>query len=180
MTKPNELYTNRLVLKEYTPSIINEVFSVLSKQDCMNYFTADENRYLLLKEMFEGGMETHRISMRMFLITDKITKRTLGECGFHTWNVKHNRAEIYYLIYEDKDKQMGYMKEALHTIIPYGFNQLRIHRIAGLVDAANIASRKILEYFGFVKEGVLRQDYKVGDVQEDSVIYSLLKQEYPF
>jgi [ribosomal protein S5]-alanine N-acetyltransferase len=178
MDKPFELYTNRLILKEYTPAIIKELYSLLNEQAFKEYFTADENRYSLLKEMCEGGMETHRISMRMFLIIDKNTNRTLGECGFHSWNVKHNRAEIYYLIYETTDMQKGYMKEALNALIPYGFNHLRIHRIAGLIEAANIASRKILDHFGFVKEGVLRQDYKVGEVQEDSVMYSLLKHEY--
>jgi ribosomal-protein-alanine N-acetyltransferase len=70
------------------------------------------------------------------------------------------------------------MTEAVSSIIDYGFNKLNLHRIEALVGSNNIPSLKIMENHNFTKEGLLRQHYNVADKYEDSIVYSILYNEY--
>jgi len=70
------------------------------------------------------------------------------------------------------------MTEVLSTIIPYGFNQMNLHRIEAMTATYNMASIKTLLKFGFVQEGVLREHYLVDGVMEDSLMFSLLKRKF--
>ena len=173
-----ELPTERLILKSITPDIIHELFNTKSKEEIINYFGFDEAGFEHCKEMHKKGMETHRISMFYFLLINKQTNLPIGECGFHTWNASHNRAEVFYNMKNENFKQKGLMKEALKTILEYGFTELKLHRVEALIDANNTPSLKLLQHYGFAKEGTMREDYVVDGKNEDSDCYSLLKWEW--
>ena len=113
-----------------------------------------------------------------FLLTEKITNTIIGRCGLHNWNKEHHRAEIGYNISDENYKRKGLMTEAVSSIIDYGFNKLNLHRIEALVGSNNIPSLKIMENHNFTKEGLLRQHYNVADKYEDSIVYSILYNEY--
>lgn len=170
--------TERLILKPVTPKIITELFHTKSKEEIVSFFGVDEQGYERYKEMQEKGMETDRITVFVFLLINKTTGLPIGECGFHTLNVFHRRAELFYLLRKDEDKQQGFMKEALSAVLQFGFESLQLHRIQALVASENIPSIKLLENNGFFKEGTAREDYKVGEKNEDSDCYSLLRWEW--
>jgi ribosomal-protein-alanine N-acetyltransferase len=172
------LSTNRLLLKSITPAIINEFFKTKNKEEIMAYFGADEAIYEHLKSMVEHGMEAYRVSSFYFLLIDKNSENVLGECGFHTWNKPHRKAELFYSLRHEKDKRKGYMSEAVKAILNYGFIELGLHRVAALTAPSNVASIALLKHYGFVKEGILREDYVVNGINEDSACYSLLKWEW--
>jgi ribosomal-protein-alanine N-acetyltransferase len=173
-----ELTTARLLLKPITPEVIHTLFNAKTKEEIIQFFNVDEAGYDHLKNMHEKGMETFRISQLFFLICDKETNQVIGECGYHTWNPSHNRAEIFYGLRNDTFKQKGFMKEALNEVIDYGFNVMKLHRIQALIADSNTPSKKLLQYYGFVREGTIREDYVVDGKNEDSDQYSLLRQEW--
>ncbi|HEX6915949.1 MAG TPA: GNAT family protein [Chitinophagaceae bacterium] len=172
------IHTDRLTLKSITPALIHELFETKTKTEICSYFGIDEAGYEFYREMHEKGMETHRISLFVFLLTDRHTGLPLGECGFHTWNRAHRRAELFYSIRNDPDKKKGYMTEALQAVLDYGFNQLNLHRVQALVDVNNTPSLRLLNRYGFTREGTMREDYVVNGISEDSDCYSLLKWEW--
>jgi len=178
MTDQIEITTPRLHLKAITPALIHELYKTKPKAIIMQVLGVDENGYGHFKNMHEKGMETHRVSMFFFLLIDKQSNLPIGECGFHTWNRSHNRAELFYSIRKDSDKRKGFMKEALQAVLNFGFTALNLHRIAALVAASNTPSVKLLLHYGFTKEGTMREDYVVNGVNEDSDCYSLLKWEW--
>ena len=173
------LQTERLELLGLTPWHIHELFAAYSKEEIMSYLgitsEADYNHYL---EMHEMGMETHRYSLYIFILVEKETGRPIGECGFHTWNNKHNKADLFYLLRHDADKQKGYMKEALLPIINFGFRHMHLHRIAAYVADWNTPSVKLLKHYGFTLEGTMREDYLYQGNFEASDCYSLLQHEW--
>jgi ribosomal-protein-alanine N-acetyltransferase len=173
-----EITTPRLILKSITPAIIHELYNTKTKEQIMEYFGVDEKGYEHYKEMHEKGMETHRLSLFSFLLLDKQTDLPIGQCGFHTWNRTHRRAELFYGLNNDSDKRKGLMTEATIAVLKYGFTELGLHRVEALVDDANTASVKLLQHFGFTKEGTMREDYFVDGKNEDSDCYSLLKWEW--
>lgn len=178
LTQQVTLSTSRMLLKSITPAIINELFKNKNKVEIMTYFGADETIYEHLKSMVEQGMEAYRVSSFYFLLIDKHSENVLGECGFHTWNMTHRRAELFYSLRNETDKRKGLMSEAVKAVLNYGFTQLGLHRVAALTAPSNQASIALLKHFGFVKEGTLREDYVVNGINEDSVCYSLLKWEW--
>lgn len=173
-----EITTERLILKSITPAIIHELFHSKTKEEIVTYFGFDEAGFEHAKTMHEKGMETHRISMFYFLLIDKQSNLPIGECGFHTWNASHNRAEVFYNMKNEAFKQKGLMTEALNEVLRYGFTQLNLHRVEALIAAENQASLKLLQRYGFSYEGTVREDYVVDGKNEDSECYSLLKWEW--
>ncbi|RYG04281.1 MAG: N-acetyltransferase, partial [Chitinophagaceae bacterium] len=88
-----ELTTDRLLLKGITPAILKELFATMNEAEIISYFDADEQSLDRMTKMVTQGMETYNISLFYFLICDKNTGTVLGECGFHTWNTNHHRAD---------------------------------------------------------------------------------------
>ena len=170
--------TDRLILKSITPEIIHEVYSTFSKEEVMNYFGFDEVSYSRCLEMHEKGVETYRTTMFYFMIISKDSNKPIGDCGFHTWDFKHNRAEMFYNLHKDEYKRKGYMTEVMCQVLNHAFTELKIHRVEALVADWNIASVRLLEHFNFKKEGTMREDYIVDGKNEDSDCYSLLKWEW--
>ncbi|MND70827.1 putative ribosomal N-acetyltransferase YdaF [compost metagenome] len=70
------------------------------------------------------------------------------------------------------------MTEALKPIIQYGFETMKLNRIEAFLSPDNIPSLKLVQKFGFTKEGHLREHYNKDNKLEDSAVYSLLKSEY--
>jgi len=173
-----ELTTERLLLKSINPAFIHALYDTHTKEEIMSYFGCDEAGYEHYKIMHERGMETHRLSLFLFMLVDKTTNRPLGECGFHTWNATHRRAELFYMLRNDDDKRKGYMSEALPHVLTAGFNTLNLHRIEALVGAENTPSVRLLQKYGFTWEGTMREDYVIDGTSYDSECYSLLKQEW--
>ena len=70
------------------------------------------------------------------------------------------------------------MTEALTPIIAYGFSEMQLHRIEAFVGPNNSPSLNLMRKFGFTQEGQLRQHYLKDGKFEDSVVFSLLLEEY--
>jgi [ribosomal protein S5]-alanine N-acetyltransferase len=178
MTTEIILETKRLLLKGITPDLVHQLYLTKNKEELITLFGFGESGFLHFKEMHEKGMETHRTSLFYFLLINKESNLPLGDCGFHTWNKTHRRAELFYNINAEVNKQKGYTTEALEKVLEYGFTTLNMHRIQALVADWNTPSIKLLKRFGFTKEGTMREDYLVNGINENSDCYSLLKWEW--
>lgn len=178
MSTIQPIETNRIILKPVTPVFIHELFRTQTKEDIISLFGFDEAGYEHLKKMHEHGMETFSISHLYFILVDKETNNPIGECGFHTWNRKHRRAEAFYLIRNDNYKQKGIMSEVFGRVLEFGFTEMGLHRVEALVADWNTASVKLLIKNSFKKEGTMREDYFVNGKNESSECYSLLKWEW--
>lgn len=178
MMHTDSIQTDRLILKPINPAIVSHLLATETPDAIKAFFQFEESDLQALKSMHEKGLETFRITQHYFLLVEKTTGKVIGECGFHTWNTTHHRAEIFYNLRHDSDKQKGYMTEALHKVLDYGFGTLGLHRIQALVAYNNVPSLKLLEKYRFTKEGTAREDYLVNGVYEDSDCYSLLQHEW--
>lgn len=170
--------TNRLLLKGVSPQMIHELFRTKSKEEIKAFLGIDDQGYERYLEMHEKGMETERFSQFFFLLIEKATNVPIGQCGFHSWNKRHRRAELFYLLNDDSHKRKGLMTEAVAEVLRYAFEQMDIHRIEALVANWNTASLRLLQRYGFSFEGTMREDYVVDGKSESSDCYSLLRHEW--
>lgn len=68
----------------------------------------------------------------------------------------------------------GIATEAVKQIIKKGFLEINLHRIYASVFSFNIASVKVLEKAGFIKEAVLKEAVVKNNCIADEYIYALL------
>ncbi len=176
---PVRIETQRMNLVGYSVEEISFIFEKFEKSDIMKVL-GHRNEADYQSELFkhQNGYATYNRSFLMFLLCDKPTQQVIGRCGLHNWNKEHKRAEIGYSMSDECFKQKGLMSEAVAAIIQYGFHTLQLNRIEALVGSENVASLKIIEGQNFIKEGVLRDHYALGDGYEDSIAFSLLRKEY--
>ncbi len=166
------------MLQGISPAFIHHIFETMDKEHIQKMMGFDELAYQLHLQMHEKGMETNQHSLFYFLLKDKHSHQAIGECGFHTWNKKHQRAEVFYKLFSDEHKRQGLMTEALEQVLEYGFKQMQVHRIEALVWHENVPSIKLLQKFGFQFEGTKREDYLINGIHENSECYSLLSWEW--
>ncbi|MBK6819817.1 MAG: GNAT family N-acetyltransferase [Bacteroidetes bacterium] len=177
--KPIIIETQRLKLTGYSSQDMTFIFENFSREEIKIILghRTDED-YQIEEYKYKNGYASYNRAFILFLLTEKITNTIIGRCGLHNWHKEHHRAEIGYNISDENFKRKGLMNEAVSSIIDYGFNELNLHRIEALVGSNNIPSLKIIESHHFTKEGLLRQHYFVADKFEDSVVYSILYNEY--
>lgn len=161
-----------------TPEVYHHVFSNYSDEELKYFFGLKNDEELEQKKnTWKNGLTTFNKSFLYFHLV-KDTGENIGWCGFHTWYTQHRRAEIGYILSKDEERAKGFMKEALHAIVKFGFEQMNLHRIEAFIGPTNTPSLKLVDGLGFTKEGVLREHYiKDGNI-EDSVVFSLLQTEF--
>lgn len=173
------LHTERLRLRKFTPEVYDHIHKTMDDTQLMAVLGLAETEALEKeREKYQKGLATHNRTFVNFQVIDRQTGNIIGGCGFHTWFPHHNRAEIGYGLFNDEHKRKGLMTEALAAVLDYGFGPMGLHRVEALVAEWNTPSLKLLAKFNFTFEGTLREHYNVDGVMEDSVMYSLLKQEH--
>lgn len=171
--------TERLLLRKVDPKTYHYVFQHFSKKEQMEFLGINNSEKLQEeKEKYKKGITTHNKSMVLFQLLDKKSNKVIGGCGYHTWYFDHARAEIGYALSDDSFKGIGLMSEALQPVLDYGFDTMQLNRVEAFISPTNNASIQLVKKFGFVKEGHLRQHYQKNGQFEDSVVYSLLKEEH--
>jgi ribosomal-protein-alanine N-acetyltransferase len=68
----------------------------------------------------------------------------------------------------------GIIVEAIKETIKYGFEIMNLHSIEAIIDPENLASEKVLQKSGFVKEAHLKENEYYEGRFLDTVIYSIL------
>lgn len=173
------LETERLLLKKITPEIFTHLFENYPETEIRRQLgLTSEAEFIKEKEKSQGGYTTYDRTILSFLLVLKDNNETIGRCGYHNWYRDHRKAEIGYVLNNDENKRKGYMSEALKAILDYGFGSMNLNRIEANISPVNMASQKLARKYGFSQEGYLRQHFiRDGEIQ-DSVVFSLLKQEY--
>ncbi|RXJ04149.1 N-acetyltransferase [Anaerobacillus alkaliphilus] len=179
LTAIPELETPNYLLRGMSIDDAESMFVFMSDQQTMRYITPHPVQSVdeltkNIKVSLTNFQESKEIP---WVIVDKISGDVIGMFRFHKFNFWHKKTEMGVVIREDYQKR-GVMSEILEVILPYGFDILGLNRIVGDIFAENKGSEKLLQKFGFKKEGQLRQTDFDGTRYHDTVVFSLLKSEY--
>ncbi|MGL6058442.1 MAG: GNAT family N-acetyltransferase [Culicoidibacterales bacterium] len=113
-----------------------------------------------------------------FVIVDIKTNDLIGMVGLLNIDFKSKRAEVYLTIGNKDYRGKGLSTEVLQILINYSFNILALERLQAHNFTYNIASQKMFEKVGFLKEGIMRKHSLKNGKLEDINIYGLLKEEW--
>jgi ribosomal-protein-alanine N-acetyltransferase len=169
------LETPRLILRGFNQESYDSLFALGSDSEISNVLglsTAEELE--LEKFRYKGGYSTYNLTIQFFQLVDKKDNRVMGWCGYHSWAKQHRRAEIFYMLKRDEDKQKGLMTEAMQAVLVYGKTEMNLRRVEAFVATNNPASYKLVEKFGFKKEAEIQFRYQFGDEVDWDFMYSLI------
>ena len=109
-----------------------------------------------------------------YAITLKENKTLIGMFGLHPMKLK---VEVGYALarpYWGK----GYMTEILRTVTDWAFTQPDISRVQAICDVENIASARVMEKAGMIREGLLQRYVlhpNISDEPRDVYMYAIVK-----
>lgn len=174
-----ELETNRLKLVKLNKSHLNSYYSIMSKQEVMEYYgmeplTKKEDAVLIMKSM-EKGLKLDQ-SIR-WGITLKESGQFIGTVGLNNLSLKNKRAEIGYEIHPDYWR-VGYATEAVSAIMEFSFRSLDLYRIGAITYPANTSSNQLLLKIGFTLEGTLRGYLYQRNQSHDAYVFSITRPEW--
>jgi len=128
------------------------------------------------REWFESQYKSHdQLNLAIVL---KDADRHIGNCGFHRIDHVNRNAEFGTLIAERDAWGHGYGPEAANLLLKYGFDELGLHRVALNVFSFNEQAQRVYEKLGFVREGVLRESYFRTGTFHDTLVMSILREEW--
>ena len=114
-----------------------------------------------------------------FGIELKSERAVIGGIGIHHINRYQGTATIGYWLGQDYWRN-GYGSEALEVVLNLAFKRLKLRRLEAGVFAGNPSSERLLEKYGFQREGIKRKAVrsKANGKIHDEMIYALLRQDY--
>lgn len=174
-----KIETTSYILRGLTIKDAQGLFPCLSDRETMKYITPHPVKSI------EEVCDTINNSLEKFdqrkeipwVVVNKKDNDVIGLFRFHTLNSWHKKTEMGVVIRKDYQNR-GVMTEIFRKVIPFGFNTLGLNRIVGDIFAENKGSEKLLIKFGFHKDGVMRQTDFDGERYHDTVVYSMLKEEF--
>ena len=72
----------------------------------------------------------------------------------------------------------GLMTEALRSLLPFVFDDLRLHRLEAACLPHNEPSKAVLAKVGFREEGMARQYLRINGQWADHLLFALLRADY--
>lgn len=166
--------TERLLLRQFLPDDLNNVYHGLSHPDVIRYYGVSYHTLEATKEQmaFYGGLEREGTGI-WWAISDVDNQTFFGAGGLNNLNKTHHKAEIGFWLLPSY-WGMGMMKEAMPLICQYGFETLGLHRIEAFVETENLNCKKAMSKLNFTNEGTMRE-CEIKDGKYISLdIYSLL------
>ncbi len=113
----------------------------------------------------------------IFAIEEINSKQLIGAIGIMRLDQPNKKAEFGYWLAQSHWGQ-GLTSEAVRLFLKYAFETLKLVRLQAHVFHPNIASQKVLTNCGFVLEGRLRKADLHRGVWLDSLVFSMLADEY--
>jgi RimJ/RimL family protein N-acetyltransferase len=173
------LRTERLRLRPFTRADADDLFALHSSASVLRYWDAPPWTEPARAERFLAACRTIADDgTGARLAIDRTSDEAfLGWCGLTRWNPDHRSASLGYCLAEAAWGH-GYATEAARAVLQWAFDTLDLNRVQAEADTRNVASARVLEKCGFVREGTLREDCVVDGEVSDSWVYGLLRREW--
>ena len=150
------LKTERLLLRQFKESDLENVFKGLSHPDIIKYYGVSYQTLESTKEQmdFFAGLEKNHTGI-WWAVCSLGNETFYGAGGLNSLNKEHQKAEIGFWLLTDFWGH-GIMTEAMPLICNYGFENLGLHRIEGLVETDNINCKRAMAKLDFEHEGLMK------------------------
>ncbi len=172
------LHTPRITLRPFTLADAPALYTYLNDKETsrnLGYIP-----YPYVEGMAEEWIATHEsefVENRqvIFCISDARTQAVMGSMGL-VLNFDMRQAELGYWIGRPFWGK-GYGTEAARRVVQYAMAELPLIKIYARPFAYNLASQRLLEKSGFVREAVLRKHFCKWGEMLDMAYYAFIRDE---
>jgi [ribosomal protein S5]-alanine N-acetyltransferase len=173
------LHTARLRLWPFTDADADLLFALHSSTHVMRYWDSAPWKERAHAERFIARCQkTADEGTGVRVAIDRTSDGAfVGWCGLTAWNSDYRSASLGYIL-DDAMWGHGYATEAAHALLQWAFDTLDLNRVQSEADTRNVASARVLEKIGFVREGTLREDCIVNGEVSDSWVFGLIRREW--
>jgi RimJ/RimL family protein N-acetyltransferase len=172
--------TKRLLLRDLKEADWQAVHEYASDPEIVRYMdwgpnTAEETKGFIQRALAGQKERPHRnYSLAIVL---KAGDKLIGSCGICVSNPENKEGWIGYCLSRHFWRK-GYATETATALVDFGFDKLKLHRVFATCGPENMASAHVLEKVGMKREGRLREHKWAKGRWRDSLLYSILEQEW--
>ena len=173
------LHTARLRLRPFDDADANDLFALHSNAYVLRYWDAPPwSERARAKRFITACRQMAQEGTGARLAVDRVSDGAfIGWCSLNRWNPDYRSASLGYC-FDDAAWGHGYATEAARALLRWAYDTLDLNRVQAETDTRNVASARVLEKLGFVREGTLREDCVVNGEVSDSWVYGLIRREW--
>ena len=175
-----KLKTERLKLEELSLGDLDDIHQLhlLPETDEFNTLGIPENIETTKQLVFEWIKQQQNVPRTSYVFSVRLaeTNQFIGLLALNLGKTNYKIAETWYKIHSAYWRR-GYTTEALLELLNFGFHELGLHRIEAGCAVENIASIRVLEKVGMIKEGSKRKILPIRGKWVDNYIYAILDTE---
>ncbi|AZA93538.1 Putative ribosomal N-acetyltransferase YdaF [Chryseobacterium nakagawai] len=176
------LKSKQLILRPFKESDVFNVHEMLLKPESTAFnptsYADDEKETQKLINTWQSEAKYGEDRKKFtFLIETAIDQTFAGIIGIDLIKLHYKNAETWYKLSPEVWGK-GYGTEALERIIQFGFEDLKLHRIEAGCAVDNIASYKVMEKCGMIREAHRRKLLPLKSGWSDNYEYAILEEDY--
>ena len=174
------LETHRLLMRDFIEADWQAVFLYQSDPLYLRYndWTHGTQKDVceFIQIFIDQQKEQPRTKFQLAVVLKEETQ-LIGNCGIRVNDREMREANIGYELNTQYWGQ-GYATEAAQAILKFGFEELGMHRIRSWCVAENVASVRVLEKIGMLREGHLGEKELIKGRWYDNFLYAILDHEW--
>lgn len=174
------IQTTNLILRPFLISDADELHVFCSDLSNVEYMdwgpnTMEETQKFLSEAT--ASLEDKTPKDFNFAVTLKSSGAVIGSCRIWIRSEVHRHGGFGYILSKHVWRR-GYGTELAEALLKFGFETLKFHRISATCFPGNLGSKRLLEKMGLKQEGYLREEIYVRGGWRDSLLFSILENEY--
>jgi ribosomal-protein-alanine N-acetyltransferase len=175
-----KLKTERLILRRLELSDVQDMFEYTSNPDVTKYLEWNHHKDISLTRSFINkaiaNYENDKTSF-LWAIELGVESALIGVVRIYDYSHQNRRAEISYIL-NPRYHGNGYISEAIDMVLRFCFDNLLVGRIQAKCDANNIASEKVMNKAGMLREGIMRNYFFAEGEYKDALLYAITVDDY--
>jgi ribosomal-protein-alanine N-acetyltransferase len=174
---PVTLKGRAVVLREFRSDDVALSLALVGDDRVTRWLSFDSRDLAAATSMIEGAVSRAQLEPRneYYLAVTLPGDELIGFARLGMDGVK--AAKLGYAIRADQWGH-GYATDAARTLTDFGFRELGLHRISAAVGPDNAASIAVAERLGMQYEGCIRHHVFTNGAWRDSLLYSVLTDEW--
>jgi len=167
-----------IILRQVIPEMdYDKYFQIYNDSEALKYYQGYRKNLVdkvHIQNIIENqikAFEKHR--EYNWTIADSSTNEALGRILLSDFQNHNTMANIGYFL-DRKYWGKGIMTHCVRAVVSFAFKDLKLERIFSTIEVNNVASYKVLEKNGFLREGLLRHCFLLEDGLHDCYIYGKL------
>jgi ribosomal-protein-alanine N-acetyltransferase len=172
--------TKRLILKEITWDDLEDIHRLHSIPEVDKYNTLGIPKNIEeTKEVIRPVIEDQKSEIRklyLWKVLRKDSDEFIGIAGMNLSLNKFKLGEIYFKLIPSQCGN-GYATEISKKLIESGFHDFQLHKVEAGVSTENIASIRVLEKSGMIREGLRRKILPIRGEWKDNYHYAIVEDD---